>query len=83
MARSATGVYNTTPLKWRVAFKVLNKFCELCISILSFLRDAFSDSRKSILAKSAVFTVTCDCESSDSFTNVKLQHGSEDMEHLL
>ena len=57
---------------------MLNKFCELCISILSFLRDAFS-----ILAKSAVFTVTCDCESSDSFTNVELQHGSEDMEHSL
>ena len=62
---------------------MLNKFCELCISILSFLRDTFSDSRKSILAKSAVFTVTCDCESSDSFTNVDIQHGSEDMEHSL
>ena len=64
---------------------MLKKFCELCISILSFLKDAFSDSRKSIPAKSAVFTVTCvcDCESSDSFTNVELQHGSEDMEHSL
>ena len=28
MARSATGVYNTTPLKWLVAFKVLNKNTE-------------------------------------------------------
>ena len=64
---------------------MLKKFRELCFSILSFLRDALSDSKNSILAKSDLFTVTCicDCESSDSFTNVKLQHGSEDKEHSL
>ena len=56
---------------------MLNKFCELCISILSFLRDAFSDSRKSILAKSAVFTVTCDCESSDSFLRIWNTHSEK------
>ena len=59
---------------------MLKKFRELCIF---FLRDACSDFRNSILAKSTVFTVTCvcDCERSDPFTNVELQHGSE--EHSL